>query len=55
MAVRRRCASTATVPMDVHLMVQPVDALVERFAEAGADLISFHPGVPARMSTARCS
>jgi ribulose-phosphate 3-epimerase len=31
------------VPLDVHLMVQPVDALAERFAEAGADVISFHP------------
>ncbi len=31
------------VPMDVHLMVKPVDALVERFAEAGASMISFHP------------
>lgn len=30
-------------PLDVHLMVQPVDALVTRFAEAGADLITFHP------------
>jgi len=29
--------------LDVHLMVQPVDALAERFVEAGADLISFHP------------
>src|SRR5579863_3428410 len=29
--------------LDVHLMVQPVDALVESFAAAGADLISFHP------------
>lgn len=28
--------------VDVHLRVQPVDALVERFAEAGADQISFH-------------
>ena len=33
----------STVPIDVHLMVQPVDALAERFAEAGADLISLHP------------
>jgi len=33
----------ATVPIDVHLMVEPVDALVPQFAEAGADLISFHP------------
>jgi len=39
-------AKTATgqdVPVDVHLMVQPVDALAAAFAEAGADLISFHP------------
>ena len=32
-----------SVPIDVHLMVQPVDALAEAFAKAGADLISFHP------------
>jgi ribulose-phosphate 3-epimerase len=31
------------VPIDVHLMVQPVDALAQAFAEAGADMISFHP------------
>ena len=31
------------VPIDVHLMVQPVDALAEAFAQAGVDLISFHP------------
>ncbi len=31
------------VPIDVHLMVQPVDALAEAFAAAGASLISFHP------------
>ncbi|MBT8040265.1 MAG: ribulose-phosphate 3-epimerase [Xanthomonadales bacterium] len=30
-------------PIDVHLMVEPVDDLVERFAEAGATRISFHP------------
>jgi ribulose-phosphate 3-epimerase len=30
-------------PLDVHLMVRPVDALATAFAEAGADLISFHP------------
>jgi len=29
--------------LDVHLMVQPVDALIGAFAQAGADLISFHP------------
>ena len=31
------------VPVDVHLMISPVDALAAAFAEAGADLISFHP------------
>ena len=30
-------------PIDVHLMVRPVDALAEQFAGAGADLVSFHP------------
>ena len=33
----------APVPLDVHLMIKPVDALAEQFASAGADLISFHP------------
>mgnify|MGYP001822245264 CR=1 FL=1 len=32
-----------TAPIDVHLMVEPVDELVSQFAEAGASLISFHP------------
>ncbi|MCG2595771.1 ribulose-phosphate 3-epimerase [Ramlibacter sp. XY19] len=35
--------SGQAVPIDVHLMVQPVDALAQAFAEAGADYISFHP------------
>jgi ribulose-phosphate 3-epimerase len=30
-------------PIDVHLMVTPVDALAQAFAKAGADLVSFHP------------
>lgn len=30
-------------PIDVHLMVEPVDALIRMFAEAGASVISFHP------------
>ena len=30
-------------PIDVHLMVEPVDSLIEPFAKAGANLISFHP------------
>ena len=38
-ALRAHC----TAPIDVHLMVQPVDALATAFAKAGADLISFHP------------
>ena len=38
-----RTAAGAKVPIDVHLMVQPVDALAQAFAQAGADLISFHP------------
>ena len=32
-----------TAPIDVHLMVEPVDELVPQFAKAGATLISFHP------------
>ena len=32
-----------SVPIDVHLMVKPVDAIVPDFAKAGASLISFHP------------
>lgn len=32
-----------TAPIDVHLMVKPVDALITAFAEAGASLISIHP------------
>jgi ribulose-phosphate 3-epimerase len=31
------------VPLDVHLMVKPVDALVPEFSKAGAGIISFHP------------
>ena len=32
-----------TIPIDVHLMVEPVDAVALEFARAGADLITFHP------------
>ena len=38
-----KTAAGVAVPIDVHLMVQPVDALAAAFAEAGADYISFHP------------
>ncbi|MBP8876282.1 MAG: ribulose-phosphate 3-epimerase, partial [Neisseria sp.] len=33
----------AAVPVDVHLMVEPVDDLIQSFAKAGADIITFHP------------
>jgi ribulose-phosphate 3-epimerase len=38
-----KTAEGKDVPIYVHLMVQPVDALAATFADAGADLISFHP------------
>src|SRR5688572_16733484 len=38
-AIRSLC----TVPIDVHLMVKPVDRIVPDFAKAGANIISFHP------------
>ena len=37
-----KTADGRAVPVDVHLMVQPVDALAQAFAQAGADYISFH-------------
>lgn len=36
-------ADGTKVPIDVHLMVQPVDSLAQAFCKAGADLVSFHP------------
>ena len=44
-ALRRHSAKPdgTPVPLDVHLMVQPVDALAQAFCQAGADLVSFHP------------
>ncbi|MBS0325069.1 MAG: ribulose-phosphate 3-epimerase [Proteobacteria bacterium] len=33
----------STIPIDVHLMVKPVDRIVPDFAAAGASIISFHP------------
>jgi ribulose-phosphate 3-epimerase len=39
----------SSVPIDVHLMVQPVDALALAFAKAGADLVSFHPDASAHV------
>jgi ribulose-phosphate 3-epimerase len=44
-ALKPHCvrADGSKVPLDVHLMVQPVDDLAVAFARAGADLVSFHP------------
>ena len=38
-----KTAACVAVPIDEHLMIQPVDALAAAFADAGADYISFHP------------
>ncbi len=50
-AIKPHCvrADGSKVPLDVHLMVQPVDALAVAFAKAGADLISFHPEASAHV------
>ena len=44
-ALRPHCkrADGTKIPIDVHLMVKPVDRIVPDFAKAGADIISFHP------------
>ena len=44
-ALRPHCkrADGSKIPIDVHLMVKPVDRIVPDFAKAGADIISFHP------------
>jgi len=42
-------ADGTKVPIDVHLMVQPVDSLAQAFAKAGADLITFHPDASAHV------
>jgi ribulose-phosphate 3-epimerase len=36
-------ADGTAVPIDVHLMVQPVDSLAQAFAKSGADIVTFHP------------
>jgi ribulose-phosphate 3-epimerase len=50
-AIKPHCvrADGSKVPLDVHLMVQPVDALAMAFAKAGADLVSFHPEASAHV------
>ena len=39
----------ATIPIDVHLMVKPVDRIVADFGEAGAGIVSFHPEASAHV------
>ncbi len=42
-AVVKALRPHSALPFDVHLMISPVDAYIAGFAEAGADIISFHP------------
>ena len=44
-----KTSSGVAVPIDVHLMITPVDALAAAFAEGGADYISFHPDASAHV------
>jgi ribulose-phosphate 3-epimerase len=50
-AIKPHCvrADGTPIPLDVHLMVQPVDEIALAFAAAGADLISFHPEATAHV------
>jgi ribulose-phosphate 3-epimerase len=50
-ALKPHCvrADGTKVPLDVHLMVQPVDTLAQAFCKAGADLVSFHPDASAHV------
>jgi ribulose-phosphate 3-epimerase len=50
-AIKPHCKTPdgTAVPLDVHLMVQPVDALAAAFVRAGADLVSFHPEASAHV------
>ncbi len=50
-AIKPHCKKPdgTSAPLDVHLMVQPVDDLALAFAQAGADLVSFHPEASAHV------
>jgi len=50
-AIKPHCRKPdgSAAPLDVHLMVQPVDALALAFAQAGADVVSFHPEASAHV------
>ena len=49
-AIRPHCS----VPIDVHLMVKPVDRIVPDFARAGAAIISFHPEASEHVDRTLC-
>jgi len=42
-AVRKTLRPDAGTPIDVHLMIRPVDRIIPDFAKSGADIVSFHP------------
>lgn len=42
-AVVKAVRTAAALPFDVHLMISPVDAYIDAFAEAGADILTVHP------------
>ncbi len=44
----------ATVPIDVHLMVKPVDRIIPDFAKAGARIVSFHPEASEHIDRTLC-
>ena len=50
-AIKPHCVRSdgSRVPLDVHLMVRPVDELALAFAKAGADVITFHPDASAHV------
>ncbi len=50
-AIKPHCvrADGSKVPLDVHLMVQPVDDLALAFAKAGANIVTFHPDASAHV------
>ena len=49
MVCKALCDYGVTAPIDVHLMVQPVDDLIRMFADAGASYITFHPQASAHI------
>lgn len=43
MGLVQQLKSVATIPLDVHLMITPVDPYIEAFVRAGADIVTIHP------------